>query len=82
MHKPEGCTYPNCFVCPLPDCEYEEEDLKRDQQAEKMRMQRKAKPEQYRNAQRLRRQRMEAKDPGHAARLAKEARDRKKQTVT
>lgn len=82
MHKPDGCTYPDCFSCTLPDCEYEEEDLIKDEKAKQMRERRAAKPEQYRNAQRLRRQRMEAKDPGHAARLAKAARERKKQAVT
>lgn len=20
MAKPDGCTYPNCFICPLADC--------------------------------------------------------------
>lgn len=23
MAKPDGCTYPNCFICPLADCSLE-----------------------------------------------------------
>lgn len=22
MEKPDGCTYPNCFICPLADCSW------------------------------------------------------------
>lgn len=22
MAKPDGCTYPNCFICPLADCSW------------------------------------------------------------
>ena len=45
MHKPDGCIYPDCFNCPLPDCEYEEEDLKKDLIAQKMRDKRRAQKE-------------------------------------
>lgn len=40
MHKPEGCCYPDCFSCPLPDCEYDEEDRIKDEVAEKVRIRR------------------------------------------
>lgn len=77
MHKPEGCCYPDCFSCPLPDCEYEEEDLRKDLQAELMRQKRKADPEKYRQYARMQRQRLEQRDPGHYARQKR--RWRKKQ---
>ncbi len=79
MHKPDGCTYPDCFSCQLPDCSYSEREIFLDRQAANMRKRRKAKPEQYLAAQRRQRAAMEAKDPGHYARLAREYRKRKKQ---
>lgn len=78
MHKPEGCTYPDCFSCEMPDCEYSDEDIRLDRQAENMRRRRAAKPEQYLLAARRRRALMELRDPGHYARLAREERLRKK----
>lgn len=25
MKKPYGCTFPDCFICPLDDCEFDKE---------------------------------------------------------
>ena len=81
MHKPENCTYPDCFHCPLPDCEYSESDRQKDKWAADMRRKRHTKPEQYLNAQRAYRARVELRDPGHYARLQREARARKKEVL-
>lgn len=28
MSKPKGCCYPDCFVCPLDDCYYDDDELR------------------------------------------------------
>lgn len=77
-HKPDGCTYPMCTSCKLPDCQYTAEQIRLDNQAESMRKRRHAKPYQYLWAQRMQKLRMEKRDPGHYARLQREFRQRKK----
>ena len=52
--------------------------IRKDKQAADMRRKRAAKPEQYLMAARLRKARMEARDPGHYARLQREYRAKKK----
>ena len=49
-----------------------------DMAAAAMRARRAAKPEQYRASQRRQKARLEARDPGHYARLQRELRKRKK----
>ena len=78
MYKPENCTYPDCFHCPLPDCEYSETDRLRDKWAADMRRKRRERPEQYLNAQRAYKARVELRDPGHFARLQREKKKKKK----
>ena len=78
MHKPDGCTFPNCFTCQLSDCEYTEEMICRDKHAAEMRRRRATKPNQYREAQRRRRALMEQRDPGHYARLERGYRERRR----
>ena len=79
MYKPEGCTYPDCFVCGLPDCNYDDNAIRLDTQAAAMRRRRAAKPYQYLWSQRMQKLRMEKRDPGHYARLQREYRKRKAQ---
>ena len=78
MHRPDGCTYPNCFECKLSDCQYSDEDMKKDRVAERVRQKRAANPERFRAAARMQRKRMEERDPGHYARLQREYVKRKK----
>ena len=78
VYKPEGCTYPDCFSCRLPDCEYDDEQIRLDEQAARAKKRRHANPEHYLAAQRRQKALMEQRDPGHYARLQKQYRERKK----